>query len=85
MPQMIKLTTLATETRQSIKRQKTFFNGIFLKIEAALTPIMKINANFPHKKPLVTKTYSPLKGKKHMKKYEYFIENHKTTCVRTFI
>ena len=75
MPQMINLLTLAT-----------FFNIIFLKIKAALTPIVKINANVPQQKPLVTKTHSPLKEKKAYEKiYEYFIENYKTNCVRTFV
>ena len=58
---MINLTNLATKTRQMIKRQKTFFNRIVLKIKAALTPIVKINANFPQQKPLVTNTHTPLK------------------------
>ena len=49
--------------------KRDFFNIIFLKIKAALTPIVKINANFPQQKPLATKTHSPLKEKKHMKNY----------------
>ena len=44
---------------------------------------MKINANFPQQKTLVAKTHIPLKEKKEYEKiYKYFIENHKTTCVK---
>ena len=40
-----------------------FFNRIFLKIKAALIPIVKKNASFPQQKPLVTKTHGPPKEK----------------------
>ena len=54
-------------------------------MKAALTPTV-VNTNFPQQKPLVTKTHSPLKEKKAYEKiYEYFIENYKTKCVRTFV
>ena len=54
--------------RQMIAK-RDFFNMIFRKIKAALTPIVKINANFPQQKPLATKTHCPLKEKEHMKKH----------------
>ena len=58
---------------------------MIFKIKAVLALIVKIKANFPQQKPFVTKTHSPLKEKKHGKIYKYFVENHKTTCVRTSI
>ena len=51
-----------------MKRQNTFFNRIFLKIKAALTPIMKKTPTSLSKKPLVTKTHSRLKEKKAYEK-----------------
>ena len=48
---------------------KYILNRIFLKIQAALTPMVKINANFCQQKPLVTKTHVPLKEKNHLKIY----------------
>ena len=48
-----------------LSAKRLFFFRIFLKIKAALTPIVKINANLPQQKPLMTRTHSPVKEKKN--------------------